>query len=186
MIAVLALAAFAGKWDGQDPNIEARLVVDSTVEDLLAATSDTHVLELLPDRCVSELTLGEPTSGYGAPFRVRYHAGSWTRLVEARVAEVGHRHVDLEHVGRFGFTTRFGLVPVDDGIEVTMTTFLDPPPWPFKRAFYTKVRPAWASCHADLLTALAGSVPAPAAPVDERAASGQSEPAEAPMDGEDP
>jgi len=154
MWVLLATLALAGKWDGADPNIIATTVVSGSVDALIAQLSDTQTLRLFPDDCVSELTLGDPGSGYGAPFRVRYRAGPWSRLVEGHVSDVGRRHVDLTHVGRFGFTTRFALVPQGDQTEVTMTTFLDPPPWPFKRAFYTRVRPAWTQCHADLLAAL--------------------------------
>lgn len=159
MIWMLAAAALAGRWDDEPTNIEATVHTDASVEDVMPLFTDLATLEQYPEDCISELTLGEPSSGYGARFRVRYHAGPWTRLVEGHIADVGHQHVDLEHEGRYGFTTRLQVSRDDEqgGSTIAMTTFLDPPPWPFKKAFYTRVRPAWAACHAALVESISAS-----------------------------
>ncbi len=161
MIVLSVALALAGKWDGMESNIVATTTIEAHVDTVRDKFADMDTMNLYPPDCVSELQLGEPRQGYGAPFRVRYHAGPWTRLVEGRVEEVGHRHVDVEHVGRFGFTTRYAVeVPqgaqASDGgpVNVTMTTFIDHPPWPFRKAFYTRVRPGWTACHDSLLAAV--------------------------------
>lgn len=156
----LTSLALAGRWDDVDANIYAEVDINAPYEVVQDQLLDLRTLELYSDECVSELTIGAPSIGYGAPFRMRFHAGPWSRLVEGRIAEVGARYVDVEHTGKYGFTTRYLLEPSEDGTgtHLKMTTFLDPPPWPFKPIFYRKVRPGWTACHDELVTALAAEL----------------------------
>lgn len=154
MLPLFVALASAGKWSGVNADVVAETVVHAELQAVRGQFLDLGTLELYPDECTSGLVIGEPRSGYGAPFRIRYHAGVWTRFVEGKIDEVGPRHVDLDHTGKFGFVTRYELSTVEGGTRVVMTTFLDPPVWPFKGPFYTKVRPAWTACHAGLLAAV--------------------------------
>ena len=160
MIAFLFSLALAGKWDGHESNIVAEVDIDAPIEVVLEQFLDLHTLDLYSDECLSEKTIGEPNHGFGAPFRVRYHAGPWSRLVEGQIADIGHRHVDWEHTGNYGFTTRYAVTPSEDGpgSHVVMTTFLGTPVWPFRGLFFTRVRPGWTACHAELLAAVAAEL----------------------------
>ena len=160
MIGLLVAVAAAGKWDGLEADIVAEVVMDAPAPIIREQFEDLTTLELYSDDCVSELQIGEPAAHQGAPFRVRYHAGPWSRLAEGVISDVGHQYVDWEHTGRYGFTTRyqFESIPDGEGTRVTMTTFLEAPVWPFKGLFFKRVRPGWADCHHELLLAVSERV----------------------------
>lgn len=160
MIVALMSLALAGKWDGMEADIVAEVTVNASVPVVRAQFEDLHTLDLYSDACASERIIGEPSAHVGAPFRVRYDAGPWSRLAEGTIADVGHQYVDWEHTGRYGFTTRYQFAEdvATSGTVVTMTTFLDTPPWPFMGIFFKRVRPGWAACHHELLTAVAAKL----------------------------
>ncbi len=176
MILWITALALAGKWDGMEADIVAEVAVNAAMPVIREQFEDLHTLDLYSDACASERMIGEPSAHVGAPFRVRYDAGPWSRLAEGTISEVGHQYVDWEHTGRYGFTTRYQFTedPETSETVVTMTTFLDTPPWPFRGIFFKRVRPGWAACHHELLTAVAdklnGQFPEPMAqelPMDE-------------------
>ena len=45
-----------------------------------------------------------------------------------------------------------------------MTSFIDPPPWPFAKSYFTRVRPAWTQCYIDALDELDAMMQAQAPP----------------------
>lgn len=192
MIVVLTSLALAGKWDGMEADIVAEVTMNAAMPVIREQFEDLHTLDLYSDDCASERMIGEPSAHVGAPFRVRYDAGPWSRLAEGTISEVGHQYVDWDHTGRYGFTTRYQFAedPATSGTVVTMTTFLDMPPWPFRGIFFKRVRPGWAACHHELLTAVAakldGQFPEPMAqelPMDDAVPAGV---IELPLDDEQP
>lgn len=148
--------ALAGRWDGHPSDIEAQAVIDAPPEQLYEVLVDLRSLEaLLPDHCATDFVYGERTVGEGATVRLTYHADVLHRRLDATLTRAEEpRLVDVDHAGNKGFVTRFVLAPEADGTRVTMTSFLNPPPWPFRRVFYTRVRPAWTQCYLDALAEL--------------------------------
>ena len=89
-------------------------------------------------------------------------SGGVQRFVEALEKRIDAVHsrsdpprlVEIEHLGSKGFFTRFTLTPEGDGVKAVMTTYLNAPPWPFRKYYYTEVRPIWVQCQIDALQAL--------------------------------
>ena len=158
MITLLAgSAALAGKWDGHSADVRAEreiaaapAAVTELVRDL--ATWST----LFPSDCATKWELQDRTAGVGARGRVTYTIASLRRTLTVAISkdEPGVL-LELDHEGNKGFFTQIRPVASDGGATVSLTTFLEPPPWPFRGVFYKKVQPAWVDCHARTLDAIA-------------------------------
>ena len=68
--------------------------------------------------------------------------------------------VDVEHRGVTTYTTRFGFTAAGDDTVVRVTSYLNLPPWPWRRVFENRVRPAWQACHERTLEGLKRQVEA--------------------------
>jgi hypothetical protein len=108
---------------------------------------------LFPGDCATNWNVDDAMDGVGAKFSVQYRAGSMRRSLRGMVSRAdgtrsdGKHIVELDHDGAKGFVTRFTIDPEGSGSSVTMTTYLNPPPWPFRKVFYTKIQPGWTTCH---------------------------------------
>ncbi len=155
---VLAVAA-AGKWDGEEADVLLRQVVPLSREEIQRTLGDWRGWErLMP--CASEWELQERTTGVGARARALYTFGPMRqRLVGVIREDVPGVVVKLETEGKRGWFTQVTFAdPPSSGAdapaamtEVTLHTPLNAPKWPFTGVFFTKVRPAWQKCYADLL-----------------------------------
>jgi hypothetical protein len=154
MIAFVAAAALAGKWDDTPSDVVAEKTIAATPAAVQAVLTDLAALGAAwGDRCVAEWVVA------GDRVTVRYTIGVVRRRVPARLTNlVPDRTVDLEHEGKRGFTSRFSLAEVGGGTAVTMTTFLDAPPWPVTGPYHRKIKPAWEACQAELLDGVARAV----------------------------
>ncbi len=66
------------------------------------------------------------------------------------------RWIDFDHEGKRGFITRFKVEPVTaDTARVSIHTFVDPPGFPLRRYYFTRVRPKWTACYVASLDRLA-------------------------------
>jgi len=153
--------ALAGKWDGETADVAVTKEMAAPAEVVTAAVSDLRRYSaLFPADCASDWELQERTAGVGARARVRYTIGPLRRRLVMVVSKDEPGLFELDHEGNKGFFTQVRAVPSAGGSTVQWSTFLEPPPWPFRGAFYQKVQPAWIDCHARALQALAMSVAA--------------------------
>jgi carbon monoxide dehydrogenase subunit G len=153
-----ASLAFAdpSRWANRDPDVSATATIQAPPAAIHAVLMDPHVLErLFPPECASDYDYTDPKDAR-AVVRLTYHAAMLHRRLDAMapVAKAANV-VEVEHLGNKGFYTQWALKPGDDGTEVQMTTYLQPPPWPFRRYYYAHVRPAWVQCHVEALDQLA-------------------------------
>jgi len=163
MVWLLAAVAIAGgKWDGKDSNITARATLEASPDALYAILEDVHSLErIFPEDCASDFDYGERKAP-DADVRLTYHFGPLDRSLDARwTKREPNRLVEIDHFGKRGFITRWTLGEVEGGTEVEVTTYINPPPWPLKRYYYTRIRPVWTQCYLDTLEALGDLVADP-------------------------
>jgi len=163
MWALLSLGlAFAGKWDGKLADVVATHTYHSTPEALFAALSDPKQLPgFFPVDC-ADWEGPFQGEGVGANTVVTYWAAGWHRKLAVTLAKAETpRKIELAHPGRKGFTTRF-LIEQEGGLQrVTMTTYLLPPPWPFKPYYYKQVQPEWVDCQKRMLANVEKVLPPP-------------------------
>jgi uncharacterized protein YndB with AHSA1/START domain len=158
-------SAFAGKWEGVNGDVVAERDIAAPAAAVYAAVSDLRAFgEVFPDSCADEWVVGAPSAGLGARATVRYDVSMVHRRLPAEITRAEpDRVVDVDHAGKKGFTTRFELAPTETGgTHLRMTTFLSPPPWPFRPAYFRKVQPAWRACQAQALDGVAARVAAAA------------------------
>jgi carbon monoxide dehydrogenase subunit G len=161
MISLVFAAAFAASpYADRETNITATESIDASPEAVFAAVQDLETFrEILP--CASDWSFGTVTRGQGASLQLTYDIGSMHRRLNAVISQVKEpRVVDYDHAGNKGFVTRWQIAPEDSGSTVTMTTYLNPPPWPFKKMYFERIEPQWNSCYSEALTALSAKVAA--------------------------
>ena len=153
---LLVVPAMAGKWDDRSADVVATREIAAPGEAVTATVSDLRrYAELFPADCATEWELQERTAGVGARARVRYTIGSMRRRLVMVISKDEPGLLELDHEGNKGFFTQIRAVPSAGGSAVAWSTFLEPPPWPFRGVFYKEVQPAWVDCHARALQALA-------------------------------
>jgi len=154
LAASIALAG-PGKWADRNADVSATATVHAPPAVIRKVLTDPHVLEhLYPSSCATDYDYDEPKDPKATVCLI-YTAGPMHRRLDAMAPEgKGPTVVQVEHLGNKGFVTRWTLTPEDDATEVQMSTYLQPPPWPFRRIFYTRVRPAWVQCHVEALQQL--------------------------------
>lgn len=157
MLLLFISLALAGdnKWDGRDAHIEATWVVPASVADVQQVLADERALELFP--CVHHFDYTDFLAE-DADVRACYRLGTFSRRLDATWTRREPELVEIDHQGNKGFVTRFTLTSVDQGTEVHVKTWMNAPPKPFRKFYYTRVRPRWVQCYADGLLALEGAV----------------------------
>ena len=79
---------------------------------------------------------------------------AFRRSHDVLVTSVNDRRVEWDHQGNRGWVTRFKLKEREGGVELTVHTYLDAPPWPFRAYFENRVHPAWQLCYEKLIDGL--------------------------------
>ena len=111
-----------------------------------------NVQAAAPESCMRGWVTYKSTEGLGTQFRVIYQMEGWRRRLDASVVVAEQpRRIEWDHHGNRGFITRLTIAPKGSGAEVTMHTFINAPPWPFRRYFERKVQPTWRACYTELL-----------------------------------
>lgn len=122
---------------------------------LAARLTSTQDLErLFPADCMVDWEHGAAATG---PVRITYKIFSFRRRLTARWSTVQPERVfELDHEGSKGFVTRFVLQDGEapDTTDVTLTTYLNPPGWPFRKYYAETVHPAWTTCYEQALSNL--------------------------------
>lgn len=143
---LLAPAAFAG---GGSADIVAERVIKATPEQLYEQVIDLRNMQsLFQGACIGTWRHGSINRGIGAQAMVTYRAGAMNReLLASVVRDEPGWLVDVDHPGRKGFKTRWLFEQVEAGTQVTLTTYLSEPMWPFQGYFYKHVHPDWTACY---------------------------------------
>jgi len=123
----------------------------------LKRASLERALALMP--CADEPVITSNTLSEGGAFDVTYTVGFMNRQLSGSVrSAIPGQVVDWDHEGERGFITRWKIEPEGEGARVTLTTYLNQPPFPVRRYFYNRVQPNWTVCHQDALQGLAEAV----------------------------
>jgi hypothetical protein len=157
VITLFVSTALAGRWDGHSADVSAERVIAAPPQAVTDLVRDLAMLStLIPSDCATNWELQERTAGVGARARVTYTIASLRRSLTMEISkdEAGVL-LELDHEGNKGFFTQFKPAASAGGATVTLTTFLEPPPWPFRGEFYRNVQPAWIDCYGRTLDAIA-------------------------------
>lgn len=148
--------AFGNPWEGRVADVSSTRGIPAPADAVYAQLVDFEALQqVFPADCATEWAVGPEHAGVGARAVVTYRMASLKRRLTATLSKAEpDRVVDLDHEGKKGFVTRFELAPAANGTRVTLTTFLNQPPWPFRGVFFNRVRPAWIDCWDRALIAL--------------------------------
>ncbi len=139
-------------WAGKSADVAVERTIDASPESLAARLDSTvEIARLMPEECVHSWEHTDPTG----PARVTYQIKAFKRRLTAKleIKDPG-RVIELDHLGKKGFVTRFLLTETPKGTRVTLTSFLNPPTWPFRKYYYEAVRPDWVVCYEKVLTRL--------------------------------
>ncbi len=172
--------AAAAETAEPDADVVASGLVAAPPEAVYAWLLDLrHQAELWPDYCARNWEFGLVTEGVGASAVVTYTAGGWRRRLAATLSKAEpNRRITVDHPGDKGFVTTWTMEPVEGGTRLEVHTWIQPPPRPFRKLYFSHVRPEWQGCHAQTIGRLdaelraagavagkaAGSAPAESAP----------------------
>ena len=166
---LLTAAQAASPWIDVNADVIAHQTVAASPESTFEHVMDLqNQAELLPEDCVTRWVFGVQTAGVGATARLTYvpsvlrrRLGATITRADQDIPEIGAYLLEIEHPGNRGFVTRWEIAPADPtGSEVTVTTYLNNPPWPFREIYHLQIKPAWEACYTTALTKLDEALPA--------------------------
>lgn len=135
-------------------DIETKIAVERPAE-LVLLTADIGVMEqAFPEHCALKWEKAVQSSGLGARFKVTYKAALMRRRLSATVSQVTPDMVEWEHHGRKGFFTRWSVDETGVAPAIHVKTWMNPPPWPLKRYYMKRIKPAWEACYMEALNGL--------------------------------
>jgi len=157
-VCMLLFGGFASANESSD--VVARATIPTGPEAAFAVLSGLEGHRAIwPANCATDWEMGNKTRGPGAAATLRWVPGPMrrkltgvlVRLDSPSVRADGARlqgRVDLDHEGRKGFTMTWTLIPTAAGTtDVEVHTWINPPPFPARRAYSRKVQPEWQACH---------------------------------------
>jgi len=146
---LLPIGFAANPWDNHDASIRVEKLVSASPMEIFEAVDDLKELsEVFPATCLQDWALSGQTAGVGARGRVTYRFEKLKRRLTVTIskAETG-RYVELDHLGPKGFITRWLMVEEEEGTKLSLETFMNPPPWPFKGYYFKVIQPKWHACY---------------------------------------
>jgi hypothetical protein len=163
-VLMLQVGFAASAWDGHDASVRVEKRVSASPASLYNEVNDLQSLsEIFPATCVQDWALSGQTAGLGARGRVTYRFEKLKRRLTVTISKTeASRYVELDHLGSKGFISRWLMVEDEDGTVLSLETFMNPPPWPFKRYYFEKIQPKWQACYALTLDNLVDRVGASA------------------------
>lgn len=173
---LFAAALAASPYADMNGDVTASAVIPSSREAVHTALQDlTTFKAILP--CASDWTFGSKKKGEGASVELTYDVASMHRRLTAVISKSdAPRIVEFDHAGGKGFITRWKMTREHNGdTRVDLTTYLNPPGWPYRKVYFKRIQPAWEACYAEALEALPEHV--------HETASVTKEPRTAPADG---
>jgi hypothetical protein len=161
MLILLLQVAFAGsQWEGRDASIKVERVIMEEPAEIYAELDDLQDLsEIYAAACVRDWALAGQTEGVGARGRVTYHLSKLRRRLTVTISKAElDRYVELDHLSAKGFVTRWLLQENEAGTLVSLETFINPPPWPFRGYYFKNIQPEWQRCYETTLDNLEASL----------------------------
>ena len=146
----------ANQWEGQDSSVEVSRLFRADGPSIYAQFDELEDLSTLyPERCVNDWVITGPNLGGGARGEVTYRLEKFRRRLTVVIAKAEPgRYVELDHLSSKGFITRWLIEQEESGQRVTLKTFINAPPWPFKAYYFNKIKPAWLACYEETLDRL--------------------------------
>ena len=140
--------AAAGPYANLDADILVKAEVNAPPSAVYATLMDLSAYAAsIPETCADDLV----PAGEGA-WNGTWHLGLLHPKVRVTIASSeADRRVDVDHDGTRGWVTRFRLAESPTGTAIEAQTYLDLPPRLVRRNYFTKVKPDWEACHAELL-----------------------------------
>jgi hypothetical protein len=159
MILLVAGAWAANPWKDMPADVVTEVTVAAAPEVVTRLLADLPaVAEAFPSACFTRWSLGVPDRGLGAMARLTYTPHWMSRRLTLEVGDVAEgQRVVWEHPEDGGFQTTFGVSAVDGGSRVTVETPINPLPWPIRKLYQNRIRPAWEACYRDGLQRLTGA-----------------------------
>ncbi len=152
---MFAVAALGHPYEGRETDVTASTTFDGSVAPLVMWLEDPgNYAKLFPESCARKVRVGD------AEVRFTYITPPWKRKTTAYATRVDKKTgvVDWEHTGIGGFTSRFQIAKVEEGrVRVTLTHYVDMPPWPLRKPYFAEVQPSWLACSETVLANLAGT-----------------------------
>ncbi len=147
--------ALAGSGDEKSGDVRAEKVIEAPLEVIQAEIDSVKdLVRLFEDDCVTKVSF-TPRSDGTEDLHLTYLAGPMRRSLTAHLLESVPGRVDFDHPGRKGFVTRVALTELSEThTRVQLTSYLNPPPWPFRKVYFRDVQPAWEACYDEVLQAL--------------------------------
>lgn len=155
---LMGLALAGGKYKNLDSDVIVERDIAKAQEALFTTVQDFPTMsKVFPADCAEEWGFGVPSAGLGGTTVVTYHLGAWKRRLTATVSKATPSyHVEWDHAGKKGFITQWVFSEGPDGTtHVKLGTYVKAPPWPFRPAYFNKIRPMWQDCHDRTLIELA-------------------------------
>jgi hypothetical protein len=146
---LLQVGFAANPWDNHDASIRVEKLVNASPMEIYETVVDLRKLsEIFPATCVQDWALSGQTAGVGARGRVTYRFEKLKRRLTVTIskAEPG-RYVELDHLGSKGFISRWLMQENGATTMLSLETFMNPPPWPFKGYYYQAIQPKWRACY---------------------------------------
>jgi len=153
---LFCMVAMAGRFEGESSDVVKTSVTTKSQQEVFTQLSDlANWPEIFGDTCMTDWAQGSQTQGVGGQMALTYRMGPMKRRLVGTIQKAEPSYViEVDHGGRRGFVTQVQLKPNAVGTDVILGTYLNPPPWPFKGAYYNKVKPAWESCYSAALRRL--------------------------------
>ena len=161
---LIQVALGASPWDSQDSSVGVSRVIAAEREAVYEQIDDLKELSALyPATCVSDWEFDDQTTGVGARGEVTYRFEKFRRRLAVTIEKAeASRYVELDHLSSKGFITRWLVEESEAGSVVSLKTYINPPPWPFKGYYFKKIKPAWTICYQQTLDNLEARVVAAA------------------------
>ncbi len=148
LFVTVATAANPKPWDGMSSDIVIERDIPVSVDVLVPKLSDLKFAEeIFPEDCVYEWAHGTTSAGLGGLARVTYHMGNMKRRLTAKVTRVENHVVEYDHDGKKGFITQWRLTADGPSTKVSLGTYINAPPWPFRPMYFKKIHPKWTNCY---------------------------------------
>jgi hypothetical protein len=145
-------------------DVRAERELAAPAEAIQAEVADLARARLLfPPECTSDWEFAPITAGVGGAAELTWHAGAMHRRLVARIERVEVPWlVTWQHDGKLGFEVMWRLDALESGgTKVTLSTAMDPPPWPVRRHWTFRVHPEWTACYEGTLDRLQSLVDGP-------------------------
>ena len=160
---LMCLTAVAETYDPDaEGDVIASLEILADREAVRGLLLDLHSHpDLWPRSCVEDWEFGAVQSGLGASAEVLWLGPlGWSRRLTMVIASSTEARIDIDQPGDKGFVTTYTFSDGAVGTVVDMHSWINPPPWPLRKAYFKRFQPYFTDCHEQFLSNLAAAAAA--------------------------